>query len=103
MKNTQSLLLISTLVAPMILGTSGVAAKSAEVNPPKETLVRIHVVTDMNAMPVDRRNQPITRAMVAFRTGIRLLKTTQAGSQRLGRHMKPLPYRLERWRMKAKI
>ncbi len=41
----------------MILGTSGVAAKSAEANPPKETLVRIHAVTDMNARPVDCRNQ----------------------------------------------
>lgn len=57
MKKTQSLLLISTLIAPMMLGTAGVSAKSAEANPPKETLVRIHAVTDMNATAVDRRDQ----------------------------------------------
>lgn len=57
MKRTHSLLLISTLVAPMMLSTGNAYAKSAEDNPPAKTLVRIHAVTDMNATPTDRRDQ----------------------------------------------
>ena len=57
MKKSHSLLLVGTLIAPMMLSTGNAYAKSAEDNPPAETLVRIHAVTDMNATPTDRRDQ----------------------------------------------
>ena len=67
MKKSHSLLLVGTLIAPMMLSTGNAYAKSAEDNPPAETLVRIHAVTDMNETPMIAGINTITGETVAFK------------------------------------